>query len=77
MKPLSIFLCSFWLSDWLEDWEPMEKSLGSNIGKSVGWRSCETRPPFENWLFSNPRIVVLVSRLLIGVNGSIIIKDII
>jgi hypothetical protein len=27
-------------------------------------------------LFSNPRIVGLLSRLLIGVNGRIIIKDI-
>ena len=58
----------------------MEKSLGSKTGNDVGWvvewRSCETRPLIENWLFSNPRIVDLVSRLLIGVNGSIIIKDI-
>ena len=38
--------------------------------------SCETGPPIMKLLFSNPRIVGLLSRLLIGVNGRIIIKDI-
>jgi hypothetical protein len=47
----------------------MEKSLGSKTGNDVGWGVVKL-------LFSNPRMVVLVSRLLIGVNGSIIIKDI-
>jgi hypothetical protein len=56
-------------SCWLEDSVLMEKSLGSNTGKSVGCGVVKL-------LFSKPRIVGFVSRLLIGVNGSIIIKDI-
>ncbi len=37
--------------------------------------SCETGPPIMKLLFSNPRIVGLLSRLLICVNGRIIIEE--